>query len=186
MSRALLDFTASPGRPAFWAWPILALGVAAALVAGQAYLAAEQDLSAAQQLLDSLEQEVKPKPRKTARPDPQAQARQRLEAAAQRQLDLPWAALVDTLQRTRPVGVAFLAMNADGRRGDFQVNAQAKDHKIMLDYLHRLQALPGLAGVVLTQHESVQSDGVSAVGFTLHGTWVSVDLPGGGEGEAKP
>lgn len=179
MSRALPDFTARPGRPALWAWPVLILGLAAALHAGRSYLAAEGDLSAARQRLAGLEQAEKPQSRKAARADPQAQARQRLEQAAGRQLDLPWAGLVEGLQRTRTADVAFLALNADGRRGDFQINAEARDHREMLAYLRRLQSAEGLRDVVLTQHETVDSDGIAAVRFTLHGVWWQAGTPAG-------
>lgn len=182
MSRALpLDFTARPDRPPFWAWLLLAVGGVCALMAAQAYLAAEAARVEARSRLAAQEQAVRPKPNKPTRPDARAEARQRLEQAARHQLDLPWAGLVDSLQRTRPADVAFLAVNADGRRGDFQINAEARDHEEMLDYLRRLQSAEGLRDVVLTQHERVDSDGMAAVRFTLHGTW---SRPGGPAGEA--
>lgn len=172
MSRALvLDFTAAPGRPAVWSWLLLVLGLALAGWSAQAYVRARDDQAAAQARLDGLRQVARPKPAKPARPDPKAQSRRQLETAARRQLELPWNDLLQTLQRTRARDVALLSLEADGRRGDFQLDAEAKGHAVMLDYLRRLQQQRELRGVALTQHQGVDSDGARVIRFTLRGAW---------------
>lgn len=172
MSRSLgLDFLAAPGRPAAWSWLLLGLGVALAAWSAQAWLQARQARDQAQTGLEQLERSSQPKTRQPARPDPKAQARLQVEEAARRQLALPWNDLVQTLQRSRPKEVALLSVAADGRRGDFQLEAEARGHQLMLDYLRRLQREPTLGDVTLTRHQGVDADGARVVRFSLRGRW---------------
>lgn len=172
MSRSLsLDFLAAPGRPAAWSWLLLGLGVALAAWSAQDWRQATQAHAQVRARLDQLERSRQPKARPPARPDAKAQARHQVEAAARRQLALPWNDLVQTLQRSRPGEVALLSVAADGGRGDFQLEAEARDHRLMLDYLRRLQREPALGDVSLTRHQGVDADGARVVRFSLRGRW---------------
>lgn len=172
MSRSLdLDFLAPAGRPAAWSWLLLVLGVALAAWSAQGWLQATEAQAQARARLDDLERTHQPKAKQPARPDAQAQARRQGEVAARRQLALPWDDLLRTLQRTRPKEVALLSLDGDGRRGDFQLDAEARGHGVMLDYLRQLQREPALRDVTLTQHQGADSDGARVVRFTLRGTW---------------
>jgi hypothetical protein len=169
-----LDFTASSSRPGPLSWLLLALGVAIAGWVMLAWQSAAATRDAATAQLASLQD--KPAAQKNVQPkrvDAAALARQQSDVAARSQLNLPWARLLDTLQNSRPSEIAFLSLDADGRRGDFTLTAQAKNHAAMLDYFNQLQHAPGMAQVSLSRHELREADGVQVVYFSLRGAWTT-------------
>lgn len=166
-----LDFLRSPARAGAHSWLLLALGVAAAAAFAWDHARARAEHAAAEiRLAQQRPPAARATPR-TQRVDPAEQGRHRAELEAQRQLNLPWGILINRLQTERSADVALLALEADGRRGDFQLTADARDHPAMLAYVRRLRAAPDLRDVALTRHASAQSDGVAVVNFTLRGQW---------------
>ena len=170
-----LDFFAPAARPAWFAWLLLGLGLAAAVWTLQTLQAATAEQQRAETRLASLRgpaamRQAKPA-RKPVREDASGLLRQRADAAARDQLQLPWARLLETLQDTRTSEIALLSLEADGRRGDFTLAALAKNHAAMLDFLEALQQAPGFAQVSLTRHELRDLDGEQRVHFTLRGDW---------------
>jgi Tfp pilus assembly protein PilN len=167
-----LDFCAHSSRPGLRSWLIFALGLVAAgwvLLAWQEAAAAR---SKAETHLASLQD--KPAAQKVVKPksaDVAALNRQRGDAAARSQLNLPWTRLLAALQDSRPPEIAFLNLEADGRRGDFTLAALAKNQVAMLDYFHALQASPGFAQVGLSRHELREVEGAQVVYFSLGGGW---------------
>jgi hypothetical protein len=170
-----LDFSARPSRPGLTSWLLLALGLAAAGWVMLAWQDADAARGNAEMRLASLQAKPTQKATKPQRADAAAlnllQSRQRGDDAARSQLNLPWARLLDTLQNSRPPEIAFLNLDADGRRGDFTLAAQAKNHAAMLDYFNALQRAPGMARVSLNRHELREADGVQALYFSLRGEW---------------
>lgn len=169
-----LDFSVSASRPGLASWLLLAFGVAAAgwvMLAWQSAAAARDE--AAAHLASLQERPAAQKNLQPKRVDAAALARQQSDVAARSQLNLPWARLLDTLQNTRPSEIAFLSLDADGRRGDFSLTAQAKNHAAMLEYFNQLQHAPGMAQVSLNRHELREADGVQVVYFSLRGAWTT-------------
>jgi len=166
-----LDFSVSASRPGLVSWLLFALGLAAAGWALLAWQEAAAARNAAETQLANLQVKPTQKATKPKRVDASALTRQRDDAAAHSQLNLPWARLLDTLQNSRPPEIAFLNLEADGRRGDFTLAALARNHAAMLDYFHELQRAPGFAQVSLSRHELRAADGAQAVYFSLRGEW---------------
>lgn len=167
-----LDFSARISRPGLASWLLLAFGVASVGWGILAWQSAAAIRGEAEAQLASLRQ--KPAAQKNAQPkrvDATAMARQRSDLAARSQLNLPWARLLDTLQNSQSPEIAFLSLDADGRRGDFMLAAQAKNHAAMLDYFNVLQRAPGMTQVSLSRHELREADGVQVVHFSLRGEW---------------
>jgi hypothetical protein len=172
MNRIELDFITPGARPGALSWLLLALGLLAFAVAALAWRAADADARTAESRLAGLSAAPVAKAAKTSlRADAAALARQRGEDHARRALALPWAALLTTLQASRPDDIALLELDADGRRGDFLLTAEAKSHQAMLAYYQLLQAEAGLRAVSLTRHELHEIDGVQGVNFSLRGEW---------------
>lgn len=172
MKRIDLDFTAPGARPGPISWLLLALGLIALGAAGLAWQSADSAARDARTRLAGMRAAPAEKPAKTrTQIDPSALARQREEANARRALDLPWARLLSVLQETRPDDIAFLELDADGRRGDFQLSANAKSHRAMLDYYRAMQAEPAFKAVSLARHELREIDGIQGVNFSLRGEW---------------
>lgn len=162
-----LDFTAPGPRPGSLAWVLLLLGVAAAGAAVFAWNAAALEARAVEARLAAVSAAKKPQVAAT----PADKMRVQAEAEARRALALPWERLLVTLQDTRPDEVAFLALEAEGRQGGFQLTAVGRSHQAMLDYFRLLQTRPEFRAVSLTQHDTREVDGLSGVGFRLRGQW---------------
>jgi Tfp pilus assembly protein PilN len=170
-----LDFFAPAARPAWFAWLLLGLGLAAALWTLQSWNAATVEQHRVETRLASLQGPAAPRQAKPARKPKREDAgglnRQRADAAARDQLQLPWARLLETLQDIRTPEIALLSLEADGRRGDFTLAGLAMNHAAMLDFFDSLQHAPGFAQVSLTRHELRELEGEQRVHFTLRGDW---------------
>lgn len=166
-----LDFSVPSPRPDFVSWLLFACGLAAAGWVTLDWREADAARGAAETRLASLQARPPQKALKPKRADAAAQVRQRGDATAQRQLSLPWARLLETLQNAQPPEIALLNLEADGRRGDFTLAALARNHAAMLDYFHALQRAPGFTQVSLSRHELREADGAPAVYFSLRGEW---------------
>lgn len=170
-----LDFFAPAARPAWFAWLLLGLGLAAAVWTLQSWNAATTAQQRAETRLASLQgpattRQAKPA-QKPKREDAGGLLRQRADAAARDQLQLPWARLLETLQDIRTPEIALLSLEAEGRRGDFTLAGLAMNHAAMLDFFDSLQHAPGFAQVSLTRHELRDLEGEQRVHFTLRGDW---------------
>lgn len=165
-----LDFARTRPRRPVWAWLLLLAGVAAVAWTGQAYDRAMHARDEAQARVDRLAR-VRPVQPVRPAPDRVADAARTAQAAAMRQLGLPWGELFTTLQVTRPAHIGLLGLEADGRRGQLTLTAEARDYPAMIDYYRRLQTTAGLADITLTQH-GVREDGkAEPVRFVLRGRW---------------
>lgn len=184
MRRGLgLDFARAPARHAWWAWALLLLGLPAALLAGRDYQAASDVRDQQRTRLTALQQAAAPVAR-PARRDAAAQAGQAALDRAVAQLDKPWGELLATLQSTRPASIGLLGLEADARRGQFTLSAEARDYPAMIDYFRRLQETPGLHGVTLTQHGVREDRTATPVRFILRGRWGGQGRAGHAEEEA--
>ncbi len=177
MSRLGLDFARPRPRAPWWAWALLAAGLAAALWVGQQYRLAERELASAQNRLQGLQ--ARTPPARVQRRDPAAEAEQAARAEARRALDAPWGELLATLQRTRPQGIALLGLEADARRGTLNLTAEARDYPTMIDYYAQLQSTSGLADVSLAQHGFQDDGNARPVRFILRGRWGQPAAAGG-------
>jgi hypothetical protein len=74
-------------------------------------------------------------------------------ASVVRQLTLPWAALIGTLEQAASREVAILQLQPDAEQRLLRLSAEARDREAMFEYLRRLGAAPGLAEVHLVSHQ---------------------------------
>jgi Tfp pilus assembly protein PilN len=162
-----LDFLAAPARPSAWSWLLLAAGIAGAAWAGWAYRDAQTRLSAA----EAAQARQQPAQVRVVRTDPRDRARETADREVERRLSLPWNAFLVTLQSTRPEGIVLQSLEADAGKGSFRIEAEARRHTAMLDYLKDLQRQPALADVTLARHETLEAEGMEIIGFSLSGLW---------------
>jgi len=148
--RLELDFVAAPRRAA---WPGVLLLVAALLVAGELWqryreLRLESErLATAHGLVATPRGAARPLPRE--RLDEEAKS---AEAVA-RQLALPWARLVETLESAATPEVAVLVLQPDAQSRALRLVAEARHRGAMFDYLKRLSEAPALAEVHIVSHQ---------------------------------
>ena len=85
--------------------------------------------------------------------------RERLDAeltsaqAAVRQLTLPWAQLIDSLERAATPEVAVLHIQPDAQNRVLRVSAEARREGPMLEYLRRLEGTGSFHEVHLVSHQ---------------------------------
>ena len=152
--RAELDYIAPRPRPLWFGVLLLAvaLGLAAQLFA--LYRNARMELAALEAAAGLVSPERRPV---------RAASKERLDEevksaeAVVRQLTLPWAALVETIESAATREVAVLQLQPDAQTRVVQLTAEARSREAMFVYLRRLGAAKDLADVHVVSHR-VQLD----------------------------
>jgi hypothetical protein len=167
MQKPELDFLRETPRLPVAAWVLLAAGIALAATAAWRYLKTEQSLAGERAIAASLEAE-----RPAKKPLRSAMLTQAAAGTADRaQLDLPWDTLFGRLEQSRPDGIALLSLEADGRKREASLTAEARRPGIMLDYVERLRSQPGLDAVVLSSHTVRVEDPQEPLRFVVRLRW---------------
>ena len=170
MSQAPLQLDlVAPARPAArWVGYLVLAGSLA--IAGEILLrwqetqAALRRFEAAQSLLGA----VRP-----ARTLPRERLEEETKAAQAtiRQLALPWARLIESLERAATPSVAVLLVQPDAQQRLLRVTAEARVPEAMLDYLRRLESSPVLAEIHLVSHQLRDDDPRRPIQFTLQASF---------------
>jgi len=92
-----------------------------------------------------------------AKPQVTAQQRQAWSQVA-RQLNTPWASLLDTLEAGTPDNIALVSIEPDARVGSVRLQVEAKSLDTLLAYAKELGALPLFESVSLIKHETNEQD----------------------------
>jgi hypothetical protein len=159
-----LDYIAPPRRPV---WIGLAvLGVSLAVAAGLVlrYGEAQQELQRLQTeggliLSDTRAQRPVPKER--------LEEEARAAEAVVRQLTLPWATLITTIEQAASRDVAILQLQPDAEQRVLRLTAEARHRDAMFDYVQRLGAAKGLSEVHLVKHEVQRDDPQRPIQFAV-------------------
>lgn len=167
MGRLELDFLRQkPVVPAV-SWLLLVLGIAAASTVAWRYASLQDALQAEHDRAQQLAREARGSPGgrllRTAKVDPD-----QIDHAF---LGTAWGNLFLQLERSRPDQVAFLNLEADGRKSQVVITAEAKSPSQMLDYLDTLRKQPGFTGVTLTSHVVDDEQPQRPVQFMLRLNW---------------
>ena len=103
--------------------------------------------------------------------------RERLDAemksaqATVRQLSLPWAQLIDSLERAATQDVAVLNIQPDAQNRVLRVSAEARREGTMLEYLRRLEATGSFAEVHLVSHQVREDAPGRPIQFSLQASF---------------
>jgi hypothetical protein len=160
-----LDYIAPPRRPV---WVGLAiLGISLAIAAGLVLRYGE-----AQQELQRLQTEgglILSDTRASARPVPKERLEEEARAAEAvvRQLTLPWATLITTIEQAASRDVAILQLQPDAEQRVLRLTAEARNRDAMFDYVQRLGAAKGLSEVHLVKHEVQREDPQRPIQFAV-------------------
>ena len=150
----------APGRAAALGLLLLAaaLGCCAA-VAWQTWHA-EAELALAREALQALQLRKYRRPVQGAEPAKARLTAQQLQAGSEavRQLNTPWAALLDALEATLPDGIALVSIEPDAARGSLRLQAEAKSLDDLLAYARALDSHALFVGVELAKHETNDQD----------------------------
>ncbi len=169
MRKPELDFLRETPRPPAAAWLLLALGIVLGATAAWRYLEAEQSLAGERAVAAGLDAaRTAKKPVRAAKPR-QAAA----ETADRTQLDLPWDTLFVQLEKSRPAEIALVSLEADGRKREASLTAEARNPGVMLDYLERLRNQSGFNAVVLSNHAVREENPQQPLRFAVRLRWGS-------------
>jgi hypothetical protein len=164
-----LDFVVPRRRARLLGFAVLALalgGAGALVLKHQETQQRLQQLEAAEALLN------------TSRPA-RAVPRERLEGemksaqATVRQLALPWAQLIDSLERASTKEISLLHIQPDAQSRVLRVTAEARRHELMLEYLQRLGATGSFADVHLVSHHVREDDPRRPIQFSVQAAFRS-------------
>jgi Tfp pilus assembly protein PilN len=87
--------------------------------------------------------------------------------AVVRQLTVPWAALIRTIEQAATKEVAILQLQPDAEQRVLRLTAEARSREAMFDYLRRLSAARGLAEVHLVSHQVQRDDPQHPIQFAV-------------------
>jgi hypothetical protein len=90
---------------------------------------------------------------------------------AKEQLSAPWGDLFVRLESNRPKRIALVALEADTRKTEATLTAEARNMKDMLAYIESLKAEAGFASVTLASHAMQYDDPEQPVRFVVRLAW---------------
>lgn len=163
-ARLELDYLAPPRRAA---WPgvlVLAASLALGAYLFERYRDAREALAGLEAQTGLLSPERRPV---------RALPRERLEAEAKaaeavvRQLTVPWASLIATLEQASSREVALLQLQPEAEQRRLRLTAEARDREAMFAYVARLEKAPALAEVHLVSHQVQNENPQRPIQFAL-------------------
>lgn len=164
MQRLKLDFVHPAPRPHWLGWLLLAAGLAAAGWSGWQGRQAALALDAA--VTDA------PRPAAPARPvAASATAGEAAARSARDTLATPWGDLLPRLEGNRPKHIALLALEADARRPEANITAEARNPKDMLAWIEQLKDAAGFESVILASHTVRETDPQQPLRFVVRVKW---------------
>jgi hypothetical protein len=163
-----LDHYAPPRRSRWPGYLLLALAVFTAAEVTQRYRAAQ--LAAERHEATHGVLNVQRPPVKTI---PKEQLDEQVKSAQTvvRQLTLPWARLIETIEATGSNDVAILQLQPDAQHRMLQITAEARSQDAMVEYLRRLADGQGFAYVHLLSHEVQQDDPQHPIQFSAQASF---------------
>lgn len=178
MSRQPIDF--APRTPItliyrlpFWAWPVLLLGLIAALSAGLRLWLLNQRIELMHQTLADIRQRVdqrteKPRPAvKSSILPPQVATINN----AVRQLNTPWVDLLDALESASDQRIALFEIRPEAVTRQLLGSAEARNSDDMVRYIERLKSQPMFSAVLITSHQINEQDRNKPMRFEFSVTW---------------
>jgi hypothetical protein len=162
-----LDFVVPRRRGRFAGWVVLSILLALALGVVAEYQKVRQrlfELDAAEALLAGT-RPVRAIPRE------RLEAEMKSAQAAVRQLTLPWAELIDSLERAAMQEVAVLHIQPDAQNRVLRVSAEARREGPMLEYLRRLEGTGSFAEVHLISHQVREQEHGRPIQFSVQASF---------------
>jgi hypothetical protein len=151
-------------------WPgivVLALALALAGWLAQSYREARLELTR----LETAAGLIRPE-----RPPVRALPKERLDAetksaeAVVRELTLPWAGLIRSLEEAAMRDVAILQLQPDAHQRVLKLTAEARSQEAMFQYLRRLAAAKNLGEAHLVSHQVQHDDPQRPIQFSVQAT----------------
>lgn len=168
--RLHLDFIAPPHRSRWLGYALLAVSVVIAADLVVRYQAARLDLERIEAGRDLLNAE-----RRQPRPIPREKLDEQIKNVELivRQLALPWATLIRTLEDAATKDVAILQLQPDAQQRLLRVTAEARHQEALLEYLRQLASAKALLNVHLVSHQVQFDDPQRPIQFAVQASFTS-------------
>ena len=164
-----LDFIVAPRRSRLAGIGVMVLAVAVAGMLLHKQWEAQQRL----QRLDAADSLLRTSPAPRAVPRERLDEQVKSAQAVVRQLALPWAELIDSLERSAMRDVSVLHVQPDAQQRLMRVTAEARGEAQMLEYLRRVGAARGFSEVHLLSHQVREDDPARPIQFSLQASFRS-------------
>lgn len=170
-ARVHLDFVAPAPRAAWLGVALLAVSLVAASQLLLLYRDARLELARVQASAGLVGPARQPA---SAAPRERLDEEMRDAQTVVRQLALPWATLVLAIEQAATRDVALLQLQPDADTRLVKLTAEARHRDAMFDYVRRLGAAKGLAGVHVVSHQVRRDDPRRPVQFSVHASMKAV------------
>lgn len=168
LRRLQLDFIAPPRRPRWLGYALLAVSLVIAGDLVVRYREARLGLERIEAGKDILNVE-----RRQPRPIPREKLDEQIKNVELivRQLALPWATLIHTLEDAATKDVAILQLQPDAQQRLLRVTAEARHQEAMLEYLRQLAGAKALLNVHLVSHQVQFDDPQRPIQFSVQASF---------------
>jgi len=165
--RLELDYVAPPHRSPWAGVAVLALALGVAASVTVHYGSVRRELTAAEAARGLLG-EARPA---RAIPRERLEDERRQVEAIVRQLTLPWAQMIETIEGASTGEVAVLQMQPEAEQRRLRLTGEAKNREAMLKYVRRLDEAKTLSEVHLVSHQVQLDDPSRPVQFALQASF---------------
>jgi len=169
MRRLTLDFLHPFPRPHWAAWLLLAAGLGLAVWVGWQ----DQQVGRALAVAAAESPAVRTPPASRRGPSAARGENQVAAESSRAQLATPWGGLLVRLENGRPKYIALLALEADARKPEATLTAEARTAKDMLAWVEQLKGEAGFGSVTLASHTLQENDPQRPIRFVLRLVWRS-------------
>jgi len=157
------------GAPVVAAWLLVACGVGASMFAAWRVWESTVELAATEDALRAALAGARAVPAADAAWQRLSPSQRNAWNQVARQLNTPWSALLDALERATPNEVAIVSIEPDGAQGSVRLQAEAKTLDELLAYVSALKNTQPFESAALVKHETNEQD-------ANHPVRLSIDL----------
>ena len=168
--RIELDYVAAPSVPRWIGVSVLILSLAVAGFLMLRYRDAQNHLAALDAAQGLLNADRRPQ---RAVPKERLEQEAKIIDAAVRQLTLPWAQMIEAVERASSSDVVVLQLQPEAQQRTLRLMAEAKNGDAMLSYVRRLGDNRVLSGVYLASHQVQMEDPARPIQFSVQASFRS-------------
>jgi len=84
---------------------------------------------------------------------------------------IPWGSVFTALEMAAVNDIALLSIEPDAKKKQLKIVVEARNEKVMFDYIARLEASPQLSDVYMLKHEILQDEAQQPLRFVLAASW---------------
>jgi Tfp pilus assembly protein PilN len=168
--RIELDYVAAPSAPQWIGVSVLILALAVAGFLVLRYRDAQNQLVALDAASGLLNADRRPQ---RAVPKERLEQEAKIIDAAVRQLTLPWAQMIEAVERASSSDVVVLQLQPEAQQRTLRLTAEAKNGEAMLGYVRRLGESRALSAVYLASHQVQMEDPLRPIQFSVQASFRS-------------